>query len=383
MLKIQHVHNITNETTRNDNQIIFKVNNYQMDYPFNPSILQKRPSLFRATAQDEINKKLLVENFISANKERMKFESNVPITWERLGSGYRIIDFPIERMEEILEHIKVYYFYSERAPLATSLFINSYTLIKYLQFILKAVTERNSFCAIEEGSGKIVGVAIASINYPFDETMENDDFLAHDNDINLLKYERDLLLEANIFETFNIDKYFCIHLICVHPDYCGNEIGTSLAQTCLIQAQQKQCSLCIGIFPSGSGYTLDYSNSKLAMRIVDILQFLDECHVVGTCTTCRGGMKTPLQHINDFECKKKCQRVPLIDTPLMSSGVKIIIKQLIHATQQGDTSTGSYSRNLLKSSANLTILPIDVCKVSSILKRQNLSATLSTIHDGL
>jgi GNAT superfamily N-acetyltransferase len=72
----------------------------------------------------------------------------------------------------------------------------------------------------------------------------------------MLKYERNILIDANIYETFNVDKYFCIHIICVHPDHYGNGVGTSLVRTCLIHAQKKQCRLCVGIFPAGASYTI-------------------------------------------------------------------------------------------------------------------------------
>jgi hypothetical protein len=59
--------------------------------------------------------------------------------------------------------------------LATALYIDSQIIKHYQQFILDIVSNDCSFCAIEEGTGKIIGAVIASINLPFDETMEDDD----------------------------------------------------------------------------------------------------------------------------------------------------------------------------------------------------------------
>lgn len=44
----------------------------------------------------------------------------------------------------------------------------------------KNVSDGNSFCAIEEGTGKMIGVAIASVNFTLDETVEN-------NNVNILR----------------------------------------------------------------------------------------------------------------------------------------------------------------------------------------------------
>lgn len=71
-----------------------------------------------------------------------------------------------------------------------------------------------------------------------------------------MMFEKSLLEEANISEKYQVDKYFCIHLICVKSGYHGKGIGTSLVRTCLSKAQKIQCSVCIGIFPAGSSLTV-------------------------------------------------------------------------------------------------------------------------------
>jgi hypothetical protein len=80
---------------------------FQTDFLFNPNVLKKRVSLFKSTLQEDEILKKSVKKFILAYKNPIKWECDVPITWERLSSGYRIISLHIERVEEILEHLKV------------------------------------------------------------------------------------------------------------------------------------------------------------------------------------------------------------------------------------------------------------------------------------
>lgn len=71
-----------------------------------------------------------------------------------------------------------------------------------------------------------------------------------------MNFEKALLKEANIYENYKVDKYFCIHTVCVVSEYFGNGIGTSLVRACLSKARKIQCPVCVGVFPAGPNQTI-------------------------------------------------------------------------------------------------------------------------------
>ncbi|KAJ8667117.1 hypothetical protein QAD02_008779 [Eretmocerus hayati] len=211
--------------------------------------LRRRSSIYKPILEGGDIFKSSLREFIRVQSER-KFEiSDAPITWERLSRGYRITDFQIDRTEEALELFKKYYFCTKNACLAETLDIDIETIRKYQEYILDILSDWNSFCAIEEGSGRVVGVIIADCVIVQDESYEDVPYL--------LRLEKDLLDDADIFECYKgIDKFYCIHAICVEPDNYEKGIGTALVRACVLRAQKTGCQLCIGIFPDGAGQTI-------------------------------------------------------------------------------------------------------------------------------
>lgn len=80
-------------------------------FALNPSsdinLFKRRSSLFKPTLEDDDVLKPSLSTFIQSHREQEFTVSNVPITWERLSTGYRIVDFQVDRTEELLELLKV------------------------------------------------------------------------------------------------------------------------------------------------------------------------------------------------------------------------------------------------------------------------------------
>lgn len=84
-----------------------RLSRLEMDVSFLSSRVKKRVSLFKPTSEDEERFKGSVEKFLLESRKSGAQEWKVPITWERLSSGYRIISLELERIEEILGELKV------------------------------------------------------------------------------------------------------------------------------------------------------------------------------------------------------------------------------------------------------------------------------------
>lgn len=62
------------------------------------------------------------------------------------------------------------YFCTDKICAASSLYLDSKTMNKYQQYFLDIASADHSFCAIEEGTGELAGVAMANIvSEDFDE----------------------------------------------------------------------------------------------------------------------------------------------------------------------------------------------------------------------
>lgn len=71
------------------------------------ALLKRRSSVFKPTLEDDEAFKSHLAAFIELHQGQDFSFSNSPITWERLSTGYRIVDFQIDRTEEALDLLKV------------------------------------------------------------------------------------------------------------------------------------------------------------------------------------------------------------------------------------------------------------------------------------
>ncbi|OXU21909.1 hypothetical protein TSAR_008115 [Trichomalopsis sarcophagae] len=233
------------------------MNGFALNSSTDINLFKRRSSLFKPTLDNDDVLKQSLSAFIQSHREQELTVSDAPITWERLSTGYRIVDCQVHRTEELLELLKAHYFCSNHSCASSTLYIDSNTINKYQKFILDLISNSNSFCAIEEGTGEIVGVAMTKITLTEEENYEEENRILTSKDVfNVLKLEKALLKEAKSKKTYQFDKYCCIHVVCVKPKYYGKGIGTSLVRACLSKAQEQQCPLCIGIFSAGPSQTI-------------------------------------------------------------------------------------------------------------------------------
>ncbi|XP_015175251.1 PREDICTED: uncharacterized protein LOC107065783 [Polistes dominula] len=153
-----------------------------------------------------------------------------------------------------------------------------------MKIIYKKLLDMQSCCAIKEGDNKIVGVAIASINFMGDhvrsETRVKVDHIfvwviffllfiiifvitilifllfcslqLHQGDaiFNIMSMKSCVFSKARPYDRLQIEQFFRIHLLYVNKDNRNKGIGTALISCCIDLARNLLAPACIGGFSS-------------------------------------------------------------------------------------------------------------------------------------
>ncbi|XP_066593325.1 uncharacterized protein [Prorops nasuta] len=192
-----------------------------------------------------------------------KYEECVPILWERMANGYRIIDMCSDRFNEALTLINKHFFRLEPLCEAFELLSDVASSTSYSQFILDKMTNGNSLCVIQDGTGRLIGVAIADVDFK-DQWQIDDRVKSFPGELfsRVIKLKQDVFFKVDIKEKLKIDKYLHIYAVCVEPSHQRNGIGTALINCCVHQAQSLFLPACVGLF-----------SSSISQRIARRLEF--------------------------------------------------------------------------------------------------------------
>ncbi|XP_076223948.1 uncharacterized protein LOC143174538 [Nomia melanderi] len=120
--------------------------------------------------------------------------------------------------------------------------------------ILDKIQEMLSFCVLQEGSEKIVGVLIASY---FDKNKKELQISPTQGNAiyTIAKLKRYAVKEAHFYETLNAEKLICIDVLCVKSEHQRKGLGTALVRSCVSRATKIRFA-CVAEFTSGAAYTI-------------------------------------------------------------------------------------------------------------------------------
>lgn len=138
-------------------------------------------------------------------------------------------------------------FQKEPTSTETLLTRDTTSLKSYRQLLTKIVKEGYSLCALREGTGKLVGVAVGSIVL---KTNEND--VINEDDLPVVMSTKKRIFAGTSVknELDDVEKYFEICAICVDPEHRGKGIGTALLRSCLAKTKFLNLQICVGTFIS-------------------------------------------------------------------------------------------------------------------------------------
>ncbi|XP_012270624.1 uncharacterized protein LOC105694489 [Orussus abietinus] len=185
-------------------------------------------------------------------------KDDAPICWERTFNGYRVIDLGSDNIEEALQLIQREFFRSEPMCKSTKLHTDITSVESYLHILVTKMADLKSVCAIREGTGELVGVAVASLNLKGDQQRTETRVRPHQGQalFRVMNLKSCLFKEANIYENLHIDKYLRIHAVCVEPLHQGRGVGTALIRSCVTRTREFLIPACIGGFSSGASQTI-------------------------------------------------------------------------------------------------------------------------------
>ncbi|KAL2735906.1 hypothetical protein V1478_002590 [Vespula squamosa] len=121
-----------------------------------------------------------------------------------------------------------------------------------IKMIFWKLSEMQSYCAVEEGENKIIGVILASINFIGDHVRRETRIGANHGEaiFNIMSLKSCVFSKARPYEILQIDKYFRIHLLLVDINHRRKGIGTALINCCIERARTLLAPACIAGFSS-------------------------------------------------------------------------------------------------------------------------------------
>ncbi|XP_035723934.1 uncharacterized protein LOC118442445 [Vespa mandarinia] len=121
-----------------------------------------------------------------------------------------------------------------------------------IKMIYNKLSEKQSYCAVQEGENKIIGIIVASINFMGDHERTETRIRANQGDaiFNIMSLRSCVFSKARPYEVLQIDKYFRIHLLFVHANHRKKGIATALINCCIERARTLLTPACIAGFTS-------------------------------------------------------------------------------------------------------------------------------------
>ena len=62
--------------------------------------------------------------------------------------------------------------------------------------------------------------------------------------------------KSRIYESFNVQNYFRIYMLCVKTKHRGKGIGLALVRSIINKSRELESSICVGAFFSGAALTI-------------------------------------------------------------------------------------------------------------------------------
>ncbi|XP_033212484.1 uncharacterized protein LOC117170071 [Belonocnema kinseyi] len=192
-----------------------------------------------------------------AHKKQME----APLTWE--APPYcEIIDLKENYYEEVLRLIKHHYLKEDPMCRSVNLLKDHESKQQYLDLIKIWMKDSTSLIAISKSSGRVIGTIIARINSLLDKTNTYSRvqiFQGKALEL-IMSLKSALVLQADAYSLFEVDKYLRIYILCVHPSYENNDLGAELLFSSYQVAMSLQLVAIAGIFTSAK-------NQKTASRV--------------------------------------------------------------------------------------------------------------------
>ncbi|KAF7380987.1 hypothetical protein HZH68_015862 [Vespula germanica] len=169
-----------------------------------------------------------------------------------MSNGYRIISLEEDRFKEAINFIRKDFFVEEPISTAIDLLDDFMSVRTSINMIQKKLSEMQSYCAVQEGENKIIGVIVASINFMGDHVRKETRIKENQGEaiFNIMSLRSCVFSKARPYEILQIDKYFRIHLLLVHMNHRKKGIGTALIKCCIERARTLLVPACIAGFSS-------------------------------------------------------------------------------------------------------------------------------------
>ncbi|KAK2583538.1 hypothetical protein KPH14_009493 [Odynerus spinipes] len=109
------------------------------------------------------------------------------------------------------------------------------------------MSDMQSCCAFREGDKKLVGVAVASINYKGDHVRSETRIRPRQGKaiFDIMTLKSCVFAKARPYEVLEIDHFFRVHVFCVDAEHQGKGIGTALINCCVSRARMLLAPACI------------------------------------------------------------------------------------------------------------------------------------------
>ncbi|KAK9297566.1 hypothetical protein QLX08_008787 [Tetragonisca angustula] len=178
--------------------------------------------------------------------------SDASMVWERVSTGYRIIDLQLNRYLQALHFVLTYFCQTEPLFKAVGLYDDAVSVKTFTNKVFKQMEEAISFCALQEGTNDLVGVLVAS-------TFKKSQWFVKKEEGETLRQilllRNHVVEKAQFYEVTNADRFVCVDVLCVKPDHQNNGVGTALLRSCVARASYF-ADACVGQFTSSAAQTI-------------------------------------------------------------------------------------------------------------------------------
>ncbi|KAK1127746.1 hypothetical protein K0M31_003234 [Melipona bicolor] len=192
---------------------------------------------------------------LALKKSRLYDDSSsadASMVWERVSTGYRIIDLQLNRYLQALHFVLIHFCQTEPLFKVVGLYNDAMSMKAFMNKVFKQMENAISFCALQEGTNDLVGVLVAS-------TFEKSQWLVKKEQGETLRQilllRNYVVAKAQFYKVTNVDKFVCVDVLCVKPDHQNNGVGTALLRSCVARASYLAAA-CVGQFTSGAAQTI-------------------------------------------------------------------------------------------------------------------------------
>ncbi|XP_069700390.1 uncharacterized protein [Periplaneta americana] len=173
-----------------------------------------------------------------------------PLIWARLTTGIRIEDLQEKRFEEAIHLLKKYFIREETLCRASELADDPVSVESFIEVVLIWMRDMISLAAIEEGTGKLVGLVLNRVNGLLDHTRSFSRIRMMKGEAfnNVMELRCFMHKNFDVFEHYNVDQFFRFYGICVKRSFRDKGVGMGLLKASLNLARLMGQTVAMGIF---------------------------------------------------------------------------------------------------------------------------------------